>query len=151
MFRKKISKYPFTLEPARALPGPVCPANHTGLFLLSLNSRFPSWVQSWCHKEAESKMLKLIVLLTSVRVLKSLVLWAQHSRSDSGFISFSGSLDRAKGEPWVCVGFTVLPGLLHEDFEAIRAGGRNRKMQAVTAHSPNDGWGVHILVGNLSC
>lgn len=37
------------------------------------------------------------------------------------------------------MGFRLLPGLLHEDFEAIWAGGRDRKVEAVTAHSPNDG------------
>lgn len=50
----------------------------------------------------------------------------------------------------VCVGFRLLPGLLHEDFEAIWAGGRDRKVEAVTAHSPNDGRRVHVLVGDLS-
>lgn len=44
----------------------------------------------------------------------------------------------------------LLPGLLHEDFEAIGAGGRDGKVEAVAAHSPNDGRRVHVFVGNLS-
>lgn len=42
------------------------------------------------------------------------------------------------------------PCLFHEDFEAIRAGGRNRKVKTVAADTPNDGRRVHIFVGNLS-
>lgn len=42
-----------------------------------------------------------------------------------------------------------LPCLFHEDFEAIWAGGGHRKVKTVAANTPNDGRGVHVLVGNL--
>lgn len=42
------------------------------------------------------------------------------------------------------------PCLFHEDFEAIRAGGGDRKVETVAANTPNDGRGVYVFVGNLS-
>lgn len=103
-----------------------------------------SWGPGLCHKEAESKMLQLLALMTSVRVSKSPLLWAPYSHPDFHRFCWEPALGLC------CVGFRLLPGLLHEDFEAIWAGGRDRKVEAVTAHSPNDGRRVHVLVGNLS-
>lgn len=62
-----------------------------------------------------------------------------------GFLRSSQHISRGDVQVHQCLpeGRTVpglaLPGLLHEDFEAIWAGGRDRKVEAVTAHSPNDG------------
>lgn len=42
------------------------------------------------------------------------------------------------------------PCLFHENFEAIRAGGGDRKVKTVAANAPNNGGGVHVFVGNLS-
>lgn len=101
-------------------------------------------VQACCHKEAESKTLKIIALRVSVRVSKSPLLWAPYSHPDFHGFCWEPALGLC------CVGLRLLPGLLHEDFEAIWAGGRDRKVEAVAAHSPNDGWRVHVLVGDLS-
>lgn len=101
-------------------------------------------VQACCHKEAESKTLKIIALRVSVRVSKSPLLWAPYSHPDFHGVCWEAALGLC------CVRLRLLPGLLHEDFEAIWAGGRDRKVEAVAAHSPNDGWRVHVLVGDLS-
>ncbi len=43
------------------------------------------------------------------------------------------------------------PALPQEQFEAVWTAIRNRQLQTVVAHSPDDGGGVHILIGHLSC
>lgn len=157
---------PFTLDVASRnftptfLPAPfVFPQSHllSPTLLQQSNALCEgSWrcpgVQACCHKEAESKMLKLTALRTSVRDthLRALCCRLHFHRFSQ---VFSPDFHRFCWEPALglcCVGFRLLPGLLHEDFEAIWAGGRDGKVEAVTAHSPNDGRRVHILVGNLS-
>lgn len=41
------------------------------------------------------------------------------------------------------------PALPQEDFEAVWAALGDREVQAVVAHPPDDGRGVHILIGDL--
>ncbi len=42
------------------------------------------------------------------------------------------------------------PALLDEQFETVRAGGRNGQLQRVAADAPDDGGAVHVAVGNLA-
>lgn len=46
-------------------------------------------------------------------------------------------------------GSSFLPCLFHEDLEAVRTGGGDGQVQAVTAHAPDDGRGVHVLIRYL--
>lgn len=43
-----------------------------------------------------------------------------------------------------------LPSLFHEDFEAVWAGGGDRKVETVAADTPDDGGRVYVFVGNFT-
>lgn len=133
VFIAQINWNPFTLQPVRALP--CLPKPHTSPHLL-WNPNVLLELRPAAKRKQDPEFYHLF-------------LWEYLRTLCSGLNTPTSSTPR--NELQVCVGFRLLPGLLHEDFEAIWAGGRNRKVQAVTAHSPNDGRGVHIFVGNLSC
>lgn len=136
VFISQIEWNPFTLQPVRALP--CLPKPHTSPHLLWTPNVLLELRPAATRKQNPEFCPQFLWQV-----------WENLRTLCSGFNTSTTFTPR--NELQVCVGFRLLPGLLHENFEAIWAGGRNRKVQAVTAHSPNDGGGVHIFVGNLSC
>lgn len=98
------SIFPLTSPSQQCLPTPSpAPSTQQTRFLPTFSNQQTSfWSLMRCHKEAESKTLKLTALMTSVRVFKSSLLWGQCSHPDSDLIGFTGRLARAGSQPQAC-------------------------------------------------